>query len=162
LYIRVQGADATPLGTGRYVLTLNFGSGPSPSVPTPATQTANSGAPHAGGGVAEKTLLGPLLGIRPLLGLRGAHRAFAPLDAGSAADEAAVPSPRSVVVAAVAPPPAAPAAPVGPTAPPATLPLLPVAALPGAAAPLETGRQAAGPSAASPGVLHAVAVPLPM
>jgi hypothetical protein len=49
LYIKVAGADSTVFGTGRYALTMNFGSGASPTVPLPNTQTLN-GTPLQGGG----------------------------------------------------------------------------------------------------------------
>jgi hypothetical protein len=48
-YVKVQGADTSPFGTGAYALTLNFGSGASPTVPLPDTQTPN-GTPLSGGG----------------------------------------------------------------------------------------------------------------
>ncbi|HXG11337.1 MAG TPA: matrixin family metalloprotease [Gemmataceae bacterium] len=38
-YVKAAGKDTTPFGTGRYALTLNFGTGPSPVVPLPNTQT---------------------------------------------------------------------------------------------------------------------------
>lgn len=49
LYIKVGGADSTAFSTGRYGLTLNFGTGPSPIVPLPNTQLLN-GTPLQGGG----------------------------------------------------------------------------------------------------------------
>lgn len=48
-YVKVAGADTTALGTGKYALTLNLGTGASPTVPLPNTQTAN-GNPISGGG----------------------------------------------------------------------------------------------------------------
>src|SRR5439155_14704637 len=40
-WLRVSGADASPLGIGRYALILNFGTGPSPVVPSANTATSN-------------------------------------------------------------------------------------------------------------------------
>jgi len=53
-YLKVDGADNTAFGTGKYALTLNFGSGASPTVPLPNTQTAN-GSPLQGGGSLNQT-----------------------------------------------------------------------------------------------------------
>ncbi len=52
-YVRVAGADATAMSTGKYALTLNFGTGSSASVSAPNTQTADSANMHSGGGQAE-------------------------------------------------------------------------------------------------------------
>jgi hypothetical protein len=54
-YIRVAGANTTAFGTGAYALTLNFGSGPSPTVLPPNTQTPNGNPLNGGGGVANRT-----------------------------------------------------------------------------------------------------------
>lgn len=55
-YVMVDGADNTAFGTGKYALTLNFGTGASPTVPLPSTLTAN-GTPLSGGGAeAIKTV----------------------------------------------------------------------------------------------------------
>jgi hypothetical protein len=56
-YVKVGGADTTAFGTGAYALTLNFGTGPSPTVVSPNTQTAATGTPQTGGGQANDTLL---------------------------------------------------------------------------------------------------------
>jgi predicted Zn-dependent protease len=75
-YVKVAGADATAFGTGRYCLTLNFGTGPAPQVAVPNTQTANGSPLTAGGGQPQSTptLLGTLINTvtslaDPLLGL---------------------------------------------------------------------------------------------
>src|SRR5262249_12002421 len=47
-YVSVAGANTTPFGTGKYGMILNFGSGPSPTLPRPNTQTLN-GSPLSGG-----------------------------------------------------------------------------------------------------------------
>ena len=60
-YVKVDGVDATAFGTGAYALTLNFGTGPSPTVPLPDTQLLNGDPFQAGGGqgikVDEETLV---------------------------------------------------------------------------------------------------------
>lgn len=53
-YVMVDGADATAFGTGKYAMTLNFGSAASPTVPLPNTQTANGSPLTCGGGIANK------------------------------------------------------------------------------------------------------------
>jgi hypothetical protein len=53
-YVMVDGADNTAFGTGKYALTLNFGTGPSPTVPLPNTQTANGSPIQCGGGIAQE------------------------------------------------------------------------------------------------------------
>lgn len=53
-WLRVSGAEATPLGTGRYALIVNFGTSPSPTVRPPTTATLN-GVPSVGiGGWPEQ------------------------------------------------------------------------------------------------------------
>src|SRR5262249_37852561 len=47
-YVKVAGAEPSAFGTGKYALTLNFGTGAPPAVPLPNTQTAN-GNPLQGG-----------------------------------------------------------------------------------------------------------------
>src|SRR5262249_26051106 len=54
-YVRVTGANTTAFGTGAYGLALNFGTGSSPTIPAPDTQTANGDPLSGGGGVAEHT-----------------------------------------------------------------------------------------------------------
>jgi hypothetical protein len=49
-FVEVSGADSSAFGTGAYALTLNFGTGLSPTVPLPNTQTANGSPKNAGGG----------------------------------------------------------------------------------------------------------------
>jgi hypothetical protein len=69
-YVKVAGADTSPFGTGAYAMTLNFGSGASPAVPLPDTQTADGNPASGSGGIAEQaaqaglldSLLGGLLG----------------------------------------------------------------------------------------------------
>jgi len=56
-YVKVGAADTTAFGTGAYALTLNFGTGPSPTVVSPNTQAAATGSPSTGGGMANDTLL---------------------------------------------------------------------------------------------------------
>ncbi|HXG12034.1 MAG TPA: matrixin family metalloprotease [Gemmataceae bacterium] len=53
-YVLVDGADNTAFGTGAYALTLNFGTGPSPTVPLPNTATPNGSPLSGGGGFAEE------------------------------------------------------------------------------------------------------------
>jgi hypothetical protein len=50
-----MGANTTAFGTGAYGLSLNFGTGDSPTIPLPNTQTANGTPLSGGGGVAEHT-----------------------------------------------------------------------------------------------------------
>jgi hypothetical protein len=52
-YIKVQGADSTAFSTGDYAMTLNFGTGGSPTVPLPNTATPNSNSLSGGGGQAD-------------------------------------------------------------------------------------------------------------
>src|SRR5205807_2244991 len=52
-YVKVQGADSTAMSTGAYALTLNFGTGASPTVPLPNTQTLNGNPISSGGGLAQ-------------------------------------------------------------------------------------------------------------
>lgn len=51
-YVKVDGADATAFGTGRYAVTLNFGTGDNPAVPLPNTQTPNGDPISSGGSMA--------------------------------------------------------------------------------------------------------------
>jgi hypothetical protein len=51
-FVKVQGADTTQMGSGAYAMTLNFGSGPAPTVQTAAREIANGAIPSAGGGMA--------------------------------------------------------------------------------------------------------------
>jgi len=51
-YVKVQGADSTAMSTGAYAMTLNFGTGASPTVPLPNTQTLNGNPISSGGGLA--------------------------------------------------------------------------------------------------------------
>src|SRR5262249_55727359 len=58
-YVKVSGAETRTgswqaFNTGQYALTLNFGTGPSPSVPLPNTSTPNGNPPSGGGGEPEK------------------------------------------------------------------------------------------------------------
>jgi hypothetical protein len=56
-YVKVQGADCNAFSTGNYAMTLNFGSGASPTVPLPNTTTPN-GNPISGGGGSADTIPG--------------------------------------------------------------------------------------------------------
>jgi len=49
-YVKVTGADTSAFSTGAYAVTFNFGSGSSPVVPLPDTETPNGSPLHAGGG----------------------------------------------------------------------------------------------------------------
>jgi len=51
-YVKVTGNEASPFGTGKYALTLNFSTGANPTVPLPNTQVANGNPIHGGGGIA--------------------------------------------------------------------------------------------------------------
>jgi hypothetical protein len=53
-YVMVDGAESTALGTGAYALTVNFGTGASPTVPEPNTQSANGNPLNGGGGLANR------------------------------------------------------------------------------------------------------------
>jgi hypothetical protein len=52
-YVKVQGADTTAFSTGNYAMTLNFGSGASPTVPLPQTTVPNGNPITGGGGSAD-------------------------------------------------------------------------------------------------------------
>lgn len=52
LYLKVQGADTTCFSTGDYAMTLNFGSGASPTVSLPNTEVLNGSPLTSSGGVA--------------------------------------------------------------------------------------------------------------
>jgi hypothetical protein len=54
-YVRVMGANSSVFGTGAYGISLNLGTGSSPTIPLPDTQTANGTPLSGGGGVAEHT-----------------------------------------------------------------------------------------------------------
>ena len=51
-YVKVDVADATVMGTGKYALSLNFGTNADPTVPLPDTQVLNGNPISAGGGQA--------------------------------------------------------------------------------------------------------------
>jgi hypothetical protein len=51
-YVKVTGADSTAFGTGNYNLTVNFGSGSTPTVTSPVSPLANGTVLQAGGGLA--------------------------------------------------------------------------------------------------------------
>src|SRR5262249_33892812 len=53
-FIMVDGANNTASGAGAYGLSLNFGTGASPAIPTPNTQTANGNPLSGGGGQANR------------------------------------------------------------------------------------------------------------
>jgi large repetitive protein len=54
-YVKVQGTDTTAFSTGAYALTLNFGSGPSPTIAPPSTLTTNGSPLQGGGGYAQNS-----------------------------------------------------------------------------------------------------------
>jgi hypothetical protein len=54
-YVKVHGADTSVFGTGKYALTLNLGTGASPMVPLPNTQTANGNPLSGGGGIPNES-----------------------------------------------------------------------------------------------------------
>ena len=56
-YVKVAGANTTAFGTGRYALSLNFGSGSSPTASSSDTQTANGESLNGGGGAPNEKLL---------------------------------------------------------------------------------------------------------
>ena len=62
-YIKVSPAETSAFGTGRYALTLNFGSGASPTVPLPNTQTSNGSPLQGGGGIAQQDGLESLVNV---------------------------------------------------------------------------------------------------
>jgi hypothetical protein len=62
-YVKVQGADNSVFSTGAYALTLNLGTGASPTVPLPNTQTANGAPLSAGGGVPMEPSSSPSSGV---------------------------------------------------------------------------------------------------
>jgi hypothetical protein len=51
-YVKVTGNEASPFGTGKYAITLNFSTGTNPTVPLPNTQVANGNPIRGGGGIA--------------------------------------------------------------------------------------------------------------
>jgi len=54
-FVKVIGADYTAFGTGVYAVTINTGTGSSPTVPLPNTQTLNGSPLQSTGGQAERT-----------------------------------------------------------------------------------------------------------
>jgi hypothetical protein len=52
-FVKVSPGTNTVFGTGAYALSLNFGTGASPTIPLPNTQTANGNPVSGGGGVAQ-------------------------------------------------------------------------------------------------------------
>jgi hypothetical protein len=52
-YVKVGGANTSAFGTGAYALTLNFGTGPAPTVSSPDTKTAATGTASTSGGYAN-------------------------------------------------------------------------------------------------------------
>jgi len=61
-YVKVQGADTTSFSTGEYGLTLNYGTGSTPTIPSPNTQSPNGNPLQAGGGEAEAAANVPIDG----------------------------------------------------------------------------------------------------
>jgi hypothetical protein len=53
-YIAVSGVDKTAFSTGAYAMTLNFGTGSSPTVSSPNTQSPNGNPTNGGGGLADR------------------------------------------------------------------------------------------------------------
>ncbi len=54
-YIKVTGADTSAMGTGNYAITINTGTGASPTVPLPNTQVADGNPEVTGGGQFDLT-----------------------------------------------------------------------------------------------------------
>jgi hypothetical protein len=54
-YIKVVGADTSAFGTGAYAITINTGTGSSPTVPLPNTQVLNQTPRQSTGGAPERT-----------------------------------------------------------------------------------------------------------
>ncbi len=52
IYVKVQAADSTPFGTGKYAIGMSFGGEKLPSQATPNTQSTNGNPISAGGGLA--------------------------------------------------------------------------------------------------------------
>jgi hypothetical protein len=52
-YVKVTGADGSAFSTGAYALTLNFGTGPSPTATPPNTMKPNGNPLSGGGGLAQ-------------------------------------------------------------------------------------------------------------
>jgi hypothetical protein len=66
-YVKVGGAEASPLGTGEYALAHNFGSGATPTASPPTIAVPNGASQSSGGAQPQSTnsnsgLLGGLLG----------------------------------------------------------------------------------------------------
>ncbi|HLJ96511.1 MAG TPA: Ig-like domain-containing protein [Gemmataceae bacterium] len=76
-YLKVQGADSSAFSTGRYALTANFSSSPSPAVTPPNTQTLDGFPVNGSGGAADTNAQGDtyldsvpaITGITPDTGL---------------------------------------------------------------------------------------------
>jgi hypothetical protein len=66
-YVKVQGADTTVFGTGRYALELNLGTGADPTASLPNTQTANGDPMTSGGGVPMEPWTQPVGTVAGLL-----------------------------------------------------------------------------------------------
>ncbi len=56
IYVKVQGADTTPFGTGKYAIAMSFGGADLPTQLPPNTQTANGNPLQGGGGQATRVL----------------------------------------------------------------------------------------------------------
>jgi hypothetical protein len=67
-YVKVAGADSSAFGTGAYALTLNFGSGSSPTVPLPNTQLLD-GNPIVAQGAQPVRVGGATLGFNDTFSL---------------------------------------------------------------------------------------------
>jgi hypothetical protein len=127
LYIKVSGNQSVYTGvgtqttnlfaTGAYALTLNFGTGASPTVPLPNTTLANGSPLNAGGGMPE------------LPNGRAEGPGNDIFDPTEGETTASVPSGAQAAVPATAAPPA-PGARLAPAAPPAILPASPAGLAP--------------------------------
>jgi hypothetical protein len=143
LYVKVSGADCSVFSTGTYALTLNFGTGLSPTVTPPNTTVANGSPLQGGGGMPQEASSdGDTPGHDAFSG-QDADAAAAAANAGTPAAAAAVPTSTNVAAPAVAAAPstaagrpvvhAVPAVvPEGPATPARVLPAAPA---PAAAAP---------------------------
>src|SRR5579885_1732309 len=78
-YLKVAGATNSPWGTGAYAVTLNFGTGPSPTVTPPNTQVAVGSSSSVSGGQPEQgTTINGLVGAANVLASGVVERLLVP------------------------------------------------------------------------------------